>query len=175
MEHFLALDRSLFLFINHLPHTDFTNTIASVLSGIGQWGLVWLVIAVYLFFREERRDHWFFLPFILCLAMVWLLSETIIKSLVLRPRPGLDIGALIISATGNYSFPSTHATLAFAMAYILSQEEPKLIAWFYILAGLIGLSRIYLGVHYPVDVIAGAFLGLGIGYVAKKIPPGVTK
>ena len=58
------------------------------------------------------------------------------------------------------------AATAWAMAFVLSREEPKLTFWFYLLAILISISRIYLGVHYPSDVLGGAILGLGIGWIA---------
>jgi undecaprenyl-diphosphatase len=143
--------------------------IAGFLSGIGEWGAVWFLIAIILFIREEERDHWFFAPFIFSAAFGWILSEVIIKWIVARPRPSETIGAIILTNPGNYSFPSTHATLAWAMAFLLSKEEPKLSFWFYLLAILISLSRIYLGVHYPSDVIGGALLGWGIGLLAMRI------
>jgi len=79
------------------------------------------------------------------------------------------MGAIIKTHLGDYSFPSTHATLAWAMAVILSREEPRLKYWFYTLAVLISLSRIYLGVHYPSDVAGGALLGWAIGYGAMRL------
>lgn len=159
MESILALDLQLFLLIHHLPHSFLFDQIALFLSAVGSWGAVWIVIAFYLFFREEKWDHWFFLPS----AMVLIggaVSEYIVKTIFSRSRP-TDI-------ISGFSFPSTHAVLAFAFAYILSREEPKLRNWFYILATLISFSRIYLGVHYPLDVVAGALVGWGVGKITAK-------
>jgi undecaprenyl-diphosphatase len=164
MEYITAIDQPLFLLINHLPHNVPLDAVARGLSGIGQWGGIWFVLAAILFFREEKRDHWFFLPFVISGFLGSVLSEILIKFLVARPRPALEMGAIILSNPGNYSFPSTHTTLAFAMAYILTREEAKLRWLFYGLAVLISLSRIYLGVHYPIDVITGAILGTIIGW-----------
>jgi len=129
---------------------------------------VWVVIAIVLFFREEKKDHWFFLPsaFVMISAVI---SEYIFKMLVARPRPTVDMGAIIVGAADNFSFPSSHAVLAFAFAYVLSAEESKFTKWFYALAVLIALSRVYLGVHYPLDIIGGAILGWGIGKAALGI------
>ena len=168
MEALIALDQQVFFLINLLPHPEFLDQAARLLSGVGTWGAVWLVIAVILFFREETRDHWFFLPSIV-VSMGAIISEYMFKVLVARPRPSLEMGAIIVGSADNFSFPSSHATLAFAFAYILSREEPKLRVWFYALAILISLSRIYLGVHYPLDVVGGALLGWGIGIGAMRL------
>lgn len=159
MEAILALDRELFLLVNLFPHTSLFEAFAKLLSGVGTWGVVWLVIALLLFFREEKRDHWFFLPSALVL-LGGFLSEFFVKTLIARPRP---------TPADTFSFPSSHAILAFAFAYILSREEPKLKRWFYLLAILISLSRVFLGVHYPSDIIAGMFLGIMIGWLSLTL------
>jgi undecaprenyl-diphosphatase len=171
----LTFDDRLFLSINHLPHSVFWDSAAGFLSGIGQWGAIWLFIAIILFFREEKRDHWFFLPSFLALSFSWTLSELLLKWVVARPRPTDLIGAIVLTNPGNYSFPSTHATIAWAMAFVLSREEPRLRVWFYLLAFFISLSRIYLGVHYPSDILGGAILGLGIGWLAIQIEKRVRR
>jgi undecaprenyl-diphosphatase len=160
------MDQAFFLAINHLPHNVMFDVLAQFFSGIGQWGVIWFIIAVVLFFREEERDHWFFLPTTLAIGLGIVVSELFLKWIIARPRPTEAIGAIIRTFPGNYSFPSTHATIAWAMAFVLSREEPKFTFWFYLLATLISLSRIYLGVHYPTDVFGGALLGLGIGWIA---------
>lgn len=163
------MDETLFLAINHLPHIVILDDLARFLSGIGQWGAIWFLIAVILFFREEKRDHWFFLPTVLATVFSWILSEIFLKWVFARPRPTIDIGAIILTTPGNYSFPSTHATIAWAMAFVLWREDEKLRPWLIILATLISLSRIYLGVHYPSDVLSGAILGLIIGWGVMRI------
>lgn len=166
----LSIDLFLFLAINHLPHIFLFDAFASFLSGVGEWGFVWLLIAILLFIREEKLNHTFFLPVFISGFLAWLVSEYSIKLFVSRPRPAIDLGAIIVGG-GAYgcSFPSTHTTIAFALGYVLSYVEPKLRGWFYLLAILIGLSRIYLGVHYPLDVFAGALLGSAIGLLSIRV------
>ncbi|MBI5619978.1 phosphatase PAP2 family protein [Candidatus Gottesmanbacteria bacterium] len=164
MQTLLALDQSLFLFLNHLPHPAWADSLAIALSGVGTAGLVWFVIGVWLFLREEKKDRWFFAPLVLAGAASWLLVEQILKPWAARSRPALEAGAVIVGdGRTDFSFPSGHATIAWAMAVVLSNKEPKWRWIFYLLAILISFSRIYIGKHFPLDVVAGGLLGWGIG------------
>lgn len=163
----LTLDDRLFLFINYLPHTVLLDTIAVTVSGLGTGGIIWLLLALWIFVREEHKDHWFFIPVIAAGITSWGLAELLLKPLIARPRPGDIIGVWrIINDPVSFSFPSSHATIAFAMATVLSAYEPTFRWTFYVLAIFISLSRIYIGAHYPTDVIFGAMLGWGIGWAS---------
>lgn len=157
-------DDQLFILLNHLPHNTLFNFIALGLSGIGMAGIVWFLLGLILFLREERRHHWFFAPIILAGGLSYLAAEIILKHLIGRPRPSEMIGSFIIGTKStDFSFPSGHATIAFAMAVVLSKIEPKWKWMFYALAVAISFSRIYLGQHFPLDVFAGGLLGWAIG------------
>ncbi len=166
MNALLALDHQLFLAINHLPHAAWSDAVAMSLSGVfGATTVIWLLLAVLLFVREERRNHWFFLPVVAAGTISMLVTDVLLKNYFTRNRPPLDLGAIYVGApTVGYSFPSGHATFAWALAVVLAAKEPRAKYFFYILALLISLSRIYLGVHYPADVVGGSFFGLGIGF-----------
>lgn len=162
MEPLLALDHQLFFLINDLPHTPLLDTIAFTLSGIGVGGLIWLLLSILIFVRVGRRDHWFFLPVVLATALSQFLTNMWLKDFFSRNRPP---GA----AMDDFSFPSGHATFAWALAVVLAGKQPRLRYAYILLALFISLSRIYLGKHYPADVVAGSVLGLGIGYVSLWI------
>lgn len=169
MDTFLASDHAFFLAINHLPHTAILDMIALTLSGIGKVGLVWFVIAVLLFYREEKKHPLFFAPILMAGGVSYVLVEFILKPLFHRIRPSAELGAILVgSPKVDYSFPSGHATIAFAMAIVLSRYEPRWRGLFYTLATLISLSRIYLGVHYPLDVLGGVLLGWGLGRAVRR-------
>ncbi len=80
-------------------------------------------------------------------------------TVVLDPEP-------LVGVPSTSSFPSGHTSTSFACAYVISRLAPRLTVYVFVLAALIGVSRIYVGVHYPLDVLAGAILGV---LVAKAL------
>lgn len=98
-----------------------------------------------------------------------------LKFLVLRERPLhflQEMTAILSNGPGEIldpSFPSGHSAYAWMMATLLSKWFPRYRIIFYIVAGFIGWTRIYLGLHYPTDVIAGALLGYGITKLFLKM------
>ena len=95
------------------------------------------------------------------------LATSALKDVVGRARPTLAEPGLhaLIAVPGDASFPSGHASTAFAAAGVVAALHPGLRAGVLSLAALIALSRVYLGVHYPLDVLAGAALGIAIAAV----------
>ncbi len=170
MDTLLALDHELFLFINHLPHVPLTNAFAMSISGVfGATTIIWILLSILLFVREERRDRWFFLPVIVAGGISVLVTDILLKNYFTRNRPPLDLGTIQVAAVNGYSFPSGHATFAWALAVVLAYKEPRAKYIFYMLALLISLSRIYMGVHYPADVVMGAVVGIMIAWLSLML------
>ena len=118
--------------------------------------------------KTERQKGWYILKtFAINSVETYLLKYTID-----RKRP-YDVNSKIIKASsgGSPSFPSGHCSEAFATAASLSLVYPKwyVIAPVFAWAGMVGFSRMYLGVHYPSDVLAGALLGCGSAWVMYKL------
>ncbi len=170
MQILIDIDYYLFSLINNLPRTSFLNVFFSFFSGIGTFGLVWLVIAIVFVIWEETRNKRELLSLLTGLLLSYLIVEVIFKNLVKRMRPEFVLPAIVVGANSNsYSFPSGHTTIAFACAYILAAGHRKYRLVFYLLAALISFSRVYLGSHYPIDVVAGILVGLLIGWSSVKI------
>jgi undecaprenyl-diphosphatase len=124
------------------------------LSWIGTYGLVWIAIALLVALLWRRPAV--FLTVVAADALADLLAS-LGKAIVHRHRPfEHQLGPAVSSS----SFPSGHAATSFACATVLSVLVPRWRVPFFVLATLIALSRLYNGVHYPTDVVAGALLGV---------------
>jgi undecaprenyl-diphosphatase len=93
-----------------------------------------------------------------------------IKPFVARPRPFVAVATSRVVGhyrPPTYSFPSGHAALAFASATVLAFGMPRVKAVWLVLAALVAFSRIYIGVHYPLDVACGTLVGIGVGLLVS--------
>ena len=130
---------------------------------IGYAGLVWVALAPALSLWTKR-------PLLsvtaLTAATVWVsdLLATGLKEVFDRPRPFQDLAAAdpLMRGTVGESLPSGHATTSFAGALVLAYLVRRAIPALFALAALIAFSRVYVGVHYPLDLLAGAVLGSAV-------------
>ncbi len=124
-----------------------------------------IIIALVLLTKDKKL--------VLQAALALLLAVMIDQAInfaFFRPRPFmLGIGTLLIAKSGlSSSFPSGHTLMSFAPATILFLKNHELGKYALFIAGFVGLSRIYVGVHYPSDVFAGILIGLLCAFVVKK-------
>ncbi len=117
---------------------------------------------------------------ILAIAMIAASDQfgyRILKEFFHRPRPFSTLQDVIlpIGRTGTYSFPSNHALNNFAVATFFSLIYPKYKAPLFIVAILISISRVYLGVHYPSDILGGAAIGTIFGFIFAYLHATIMK
>jgi undecaprenyl-diphosphatase len=138
--------------IHHRWHP--LNEVFVWLSKIGTYGLVWLVIGLVLAVVWRRA-----LPFALVVLAVAAADgiATLLKAAVGQARP-TDASSLL-TIPHSHSFPSGHTAVAFAAATVLTWLVPRAAPAFFALALAIGYSRIYVGVHWTLDVVGGAIVG----------------
>jgi len=132
---------------------------------------LWIALALLLSVLWRRWGVLFMTLFAVAVSD-WLAMG--LKALVDRPRPPLRYvePKVLVPLPHDASFPSGHAATSFAAATMLSFASPRLAPIFYLLATAVAFSRVYVGVHYPLDVIGGAALGtlvaLGVRYVVRR-------
>lgn len=129
-------------------------------SALGAAGFIWWITALIAsVFPEKRADAW---RMLLVVCVTWLVADFTVKPLVDRDRPfQVDRTITVIDAMPqSRSFPSGHAAMAVAGAIAGARLIP-MSAWvWWPLGALVAISRVYIGVHWPSDVIAGAIIGL---------------
>lgn len=151
-------------FIQQNFQNPFLDFIMNLLSFLGEMAVVWFFIMI-LYVAINKKKYFIFV-LALALLMNHFICSGIFKNLIRRIRPFINDSTLISHAwilPASYSFPSGHASSSFCAATILSKCLPnKKVVW-YLLAGGIAVSRIYLNVHYPSDILLGALFGTLIG------------
>jgi undecaprenyl-diphosphatase len=159
----LGWDRELERWVVH-HRADWLNPVFVGLSYIGSFGLVWIAIAAVCLLLWRRP---LVLIAVLAAVVVADLSALGIRRAVGRPRPFRRYPEPdpLGHVPHDSSFPSGHTTIAFAAATVLAYYRPRWSPAFFLLAVAIGFSRIYDGVHYPLDVLGGALLGVLVGAV----------
>ncbi len=156
-----AWDRLLSLKIYRWTGKKRMNLMMSWFSHLGD-GWIYCVVAGLLFFINKRLATSFLFAAILAFS-IQLISQHLLKKFFRRIRPFKTLPDIrqLIKPPDEFSFPSGHTAGAFLMATLLSSFYSILLVPVYILASMVGFSRIYNGVHYPSDVIAGMILGIG--------------
>lgn len=141
------------------------NNFVGFFTSLGDGGYIWLIIAaVLLCFKKTRVSA---LVMMISLAVGAIINDTILKEIFARPRPfsvnedfKIFIESVGYELPSGFSFPSGHTFSSFNCAVVLTLFNKKMGYFTIPLATLIGLSRIFMCVHYPTDVLAGAVCGI---------------
>jgi len=166
-----ALDANLFLAINHLPHTRLLNGFFYTMTLIFTGGTAWYALMGLVSMWRPRLGWRLGRESALPLAVAIWLVEYPIKHYFRRHRPFITIIQAIVigKKPGTWSFPSGHSATAFAGAWLFSRYFPKQRGLLYTVAGLVAFSRVYLGDHYPGDVVAGSSLGMVFAMLGRRL------
>jgi len=145
------------------------DSIMVFFSRAGNRGLIWIIIGLTFLCTKKYRKCG--IVMLLSLFASVLFGNTILKHVVERARPcWVDTSvSLLISNPRDYSFPSGHTFSSFAAATSIYLNHKEMGTTALILAATIAFSRLYLFVHYPTDVLAGAILGALTAFVISKL------
>ena len=168
METLLKLDAGFLLFLQDSVRNPILNSIMIFITSLGNGGMLWIAATVLLMIPKKTRKVGLMSAIALLGSLI--INNNLIKNLVQRPRPFRTFPELqiIIPTPSEFSFPSGHTSSSFAAAAVFYRHLPKKLGVpSVVLAGLIGFSRLYVGVHYPTDVLAGVIMGILLSYMAE--------
>ncbi len=178
MEALSTIDSDLFLFLNGL-HADWMDGVMVLITQMWVWLPLYLLLIYWMVKQYGKRCWWIFLALALVVLCSDQLSAHVCKPLFQRLRPcyNTDLQGLIHlpkgMAGGQYGFVSSHAANTFAIAAFLTAALRKKYKWMgialYLWAFISSYSRIYIGYHYPGDILCGAVLGILVGLTLWKV------
>ena len=161
MQAFSNFEGGFLLFIQEHLRTPALDGAMRFITHLGDTGAIWIVFTLLMLFIPRTRKAG-----IVCAAALvanLVLTNIALKNIIQRIRPYDVMNSLkiLVEAEHDFSFPSGHTAASFACAWAMRRTLPKKF-WIpaIILAALISLSRLYVGVHYPTDVIAGVIAGV---------------
>ena len=150
--------------------TPIGDVVVPLITRLGDAGIIWIILTLLLLIIPKTRKTGVIM--LAALLADLLLCNVLIKNLVARTRP-FDVNTtvkLLVEKPRDYSFPSGHTAASFASVTALYlAKEKKLWKIALVLAVLIALSRLYLYVHYPTDILGGILVGIFSGFIGSKI------
>lgn len=177
MESLLQLDEQLFYLINNSWQNPFLDTIMPIWREKSTWIPLYVLLAAFVVYRFKIRGLYLIIALGLLVGISDNISSQLIKKNVKRIRPCNDETVAhvhrLISCGSGFSFPSTHAVNHFVVATFLSmtlgQFFRKIRLPLFLWAASIALGQVYVGVHYPFDIICGALFGFLLAYIGAKL------
>ena len=171
MEAFLQWDGGILLWIQDNLRFDWLTPVMKAITFLGDSGWFWIALALVLCcFKSTRRAG---IAAGIALLLSLLVNNICLKPLIDRTRPYelMEGLAILVSPPGDASFPSGHSGASFAAATAMFPHLKKrwVAVCLIVLAALIALSRLYVGVHFPTDVAAGALIGVVLGLIGSRL------
>jgi len=164
-----VIDTDIFNFINHHMQNSFFDWIMPLASSGGI--IIWIVIAAAIFFWRPPNGKITALLTVAALILSSFLVNDFLKEIIGRPRPFLTLTdiRLLIEKPNSFSFPSGHSANSFACATVIAKKIKPLAPLAFLTAFIIAFSRVYVGVHYPIDVVGGVIIGLICGLLVLYV------
>jgi len=173
------IDLDILYFFNVTLSSSFLDVAVPFLTNSRNWIPVYSLAALFLVWKYKWRGVRIVCAVAIMVGAANTITNVLVKEFIERPRPCATdaVGAYIISwirlpdgMRFGFSMPSSHAVnnFATAMFFFILFPSRKIFLWFFIVATIVASTRLYLGLHYPSDTLAGAIMGIGIGYVFAK-------
>ncbi len=164
MDFILNADIAVLLFIQQSLKNTFFDFIMPIVTLLAEGGIIPIAISVLLMCFKKTRKNGFKMALALSLGLI--IGNLCLKPLVARIRPyeAIEGVRLLVSTKSDFSFPSGHTLASFECAGVVALNYRKYAFVSILLACVVAFSRIYIGVHYPTDVLAGALMGTLFAY-----------
>ena len=162
------IDKDILFFINQTVSNSLFDFIMPIITDEHNWTIPILTLITFLLFFNKGKGKIVLAIIIISLSINDYFCASILKPYFARLRPShefLEYINLLVPKGGKWSLPSNHASNIFALATIIGYFYSKTKFSMYFLAILVCLSRVYVGVHYPFDVITGALIGYSISWI----------
>ena len=172
----MSLDVAILLWIQEWIRSDWLDPFMIGITHLGDAGMLWIVLSLLLLIPQKTRKY--AMMAIVALLFSLLVNNMILKNIVARTRPYEVVEGLtwLIEKQRDLSFPSGHTASSFATAVVLFRNLKKRYGIpLLVLAVLISLSRLYVGVHYPTDVLFGAISGTLLAILAQWLVNGILE
>lgn len=166
LEFLISIDTKLFVYLNQTIENPVLDQVMPFITEPDKFLIPLIIILLGTMLLWKRRGVMIVLWGAILIAMADQLSSSVLKPWIgrLRPCHELDAVRLLIGCGSGESLPSSHAVNIFAAATYFGERFLHRRREFYAVAAIVGLSRIYCGVHYPFDILSGAMLGIGLGF-----------
>jgi len=167
LENLIELDTTLFYFFNVGLQNSIFDFLMPVLTNLDYWRIPLGLMVILLLVFGKKKGRIAVLLLVLGITLSDQVCNNLLKPLIQRIRPCnvLENIHLLVNCTKAYSFPSSHAMNIFTGCILLSYSYRKIRVILFIIAILVSYSRIYVGVHYPFDVLTGVILGIFCAFV----------
>ena len=166
MEFLNGIDVSLFYFINKTLANPVFDVAMPFITEVKHWYIFYAFMILWLLIKGGSRGRTLA---VLLIIFVFAAdqSSNFIKEYIgrLRPCKTLPDVNLLVGCAGSFSLPSNHAVNNFGAAYLFANFLPRFKVLAYVIACMMGLSRVFVGVHYPFDIIVGALYGTLIAFL----------
>ena len=172
IESLINFDKAIFYFFNNIISNPLFDIIMPIITNQRIWAIPILSIIIYLTTKGKRRGQITVIILIAACGLADYSSASILKPFFERLRPShemLDGIRNLMGKGGKYGFVSSHAANIFAAAVVFSYFYPKNKYIYFFIATLVSYSRVYVGVHYPGDVIFGGLLGYGLAWIVLSL------
>ena len=168
----IEIDKKLMVFLNKTISNSIFDIVMPIITNQNFLAIIGVILIIYLGFFGKKKGRITLVVLLFAAGMSDAICAQVIKPWIGRIRPShefIEYINLLVSKGGKWSFPSNHAANSFAFATVLSYFYEKNKIFLFCVASLIAFSRVYVGVHYPMDIFFGALIGYTISWIILSI------